>query len=67
MKHNSIIGSPVDYKSFMIDNYRESIFFRPVSADSISQIINNLKNKSRHIESIPNKVIKTAGYITLPV
>ena len=40
----SIAGSPVDYKWFMIGNYRESFIFRPVSADSISQMINDLGN-----------------------
>ena len=63
---NSITGSPVDYESFMNGNYRKS-FFRPVLADSISQIINNLKNKSCHTESIPNNVIKTVGYIISPI
>ena len=64
---NSITGSPVDYKSFMTGDYRESFFFRPVSTNSILQIINNLKNKSCHMESIPNIVIKTIGYIISPI
>ena len=42
--HNSFTGSPVDNQSIVVGNYRESFIFRPVSADPISQMINDLNN-----------------------
>ena len=43
------------------------LFQTSVSADSIPKVINNLRSKSCHIESIPNNVIKTKGYIISPI
>ena len=56
---------PLDYLSDIV--VTNSFFFRPISCNAVKHVINNLKNKSAHISTYPNLVLKYLSNLIAPI